>query len=229
VARRAVGATLTGRLAPFDWSKSVAFVGYQGDLWLNERGREPRGIVAPDARPQLLDQISHELGALEDPSSGDHVFARVYRREEIYSGPAFDMAPDLMLDSWSAGYRVAPGREPTDGTIVEPAALAGVDAPWSADHRPEGIFVAAGPHIVSGSAERLSLYDVCPTVLALLESAVPEGLDGRVVWEAIDEAFRERHGVRPGARLGERRGRGEYSQDEAAAVAAHLRALGYIE
>jgi hypothetical protein len=33
----------------------------------------------------------------------------------------------------------------------------------SADHRPLGILVAAGPRIARGAADELSLYDVCPT------------------------------------------------------------------
>jgi hypothetical protein len=56
------------------------------------------------------------------------VFASVMNGEEIYSGAEAGIAPDLMLDSWSAGYRVAPGRGPSE-VVIDPAPLAGVEEP----------------------------------------------------------------------------------------------------
>jgi arylsulfatase A-like enzyme len=107
--------------------------------------------------------------------------------------------------------------------------LTGVGEPWSADHRPLGILVAAGPRIQTGRADELSLYDVCPTALALLEGAVPKGLDGRVATEALDARWLQAHPVRTVDAAGGRSAAGAYSDEEAAAVAAHLKDLGYIE
>ena len=229
-ARRAFGATLAGQLGSFDWEETAAFVGFQGDLWLNLAGREPAGNVLADAAEEVLSEIASGLLALEDPSSGEPLFAAAHRREDIYSGAAIDLAPDLMLDSWSAGYRVSPGREAAEGIVIPPAPLAGVDAAWSSDHRPLGIFVAGGPRIAAGSATELSLYDVCPTALALLDRAVPRRLDGSVAEDAIDPGFLASHPVREGTdAVHHPGGDGEYSEAEAAAVAAHLKDLGYIE
>jgi hypothetical protein len=109
-----------------------------------------------------------------------------------------------------------------------------VNEPWSSDHRPLGIFAAAGPHLASGSSDELDLYDVCPTALALLEQPVPDGLDGRAVTEAFDPAWLAEHPVQTTGPAGGRGPRGEadegeLSEAEASAVAAHLRDLGYIE
>ena len=71
--------------------------------------------------------------------------------------------------------------------------------------------------------------DVCPTMLALLERPIPASLDGRVATEALDARWLERHPVTTSQEAGARAAPGEYSGDEAAAVAAHLRDLGYIE
>jgi predicted AlkP superfamily phosphohydrolase/phosphomutase len=228
-ARRAFGATLAGQLGSFSWADTTAFVGFHSDLWLNLAGREPAGRVAPAEADRILDDIAAGLLALDDPATGERLFAAAHRRDEIFSGPAVDLAPDIMLDPWSAGYRVAPGREPSDGVVIRPVPLAGVDEAWSADHRPLGIFVAAGPRIASGECDELSLYDVCPTALALLGREVPEGLDGRPAEETLAEEFVAAHPVRRGASAGERATGGAYSEDEAAAVAAHLKDLGYIE
>lgn len=227
-ARRAFGATLAGQLGPFEWPETKAFVGFHSDLWLNLRGREPEGQVAESDADRLLLELAEELLAIEDPRSGDRVFAAAHRRADIFDGPAAELGPDLMLDPWSAGYRVAPGRRASE-VVAPPAPLAGVEEPWSADHRPLGIFAAAGPRIARGTTPELSLHDVCPTALALAGARVPEGLDGRTATEAIDPRWLEHNPVRTGAPPQERAAGGEYSDDEAAAVASHLKDLGYIE
>jgi hypothetical protein len=134
-----------------------------------------------------------------------------------------------MLDSWSVGYRVAPRRDPAAPLVQAPAPLAGVRESWSSDHRPLGVLVAAGPRIAAGSSSELSLYDVGPTCLALAEGAVPRDLDGRVAEELIDTSWLRVHPVRWAGDSAERSPSGEYSEAEAAAVADHLRDLGYIE
>jgi predicted AlkP superfamily phosphohydrolase/phosphomutase len=229
LARRTMAATLTGQLAPFDWTRTRAFVGFHGDLWLNLEGRELQPTVSEPEAGDVLTELTEQLLEITDPRSGRRVFSAAHRRDDIYGGPASSLAPDLMLDSWSAGYRVAPGREPTEEIVQPPSPLAGVQESWSADHRPLGILVAAGPRIERGTAAELNLYDVCPTALALLEQAVPEGLDGRVASDAIDPGWLRDHPVKSSGGGEGRDEAGEYSEEEAAAVAAHLKELGYIE
>lgn len=229
LARGTFGATLAGQLGPFDWTRTQAFLGFHGDLWLNLAGREPQGIVSPAASTALLRELRGELLELRDPHRDRPVVAAAHDRDEIYRGRAVGLAPDLMLDSWSAGYRVAPGRGPSEEVVAPPSALAGVAEAWSSDHRPTGIFVAAGPSIAAGSGPGLSLYDVCPTALALLSRAVPAELDGRVAEDAIDSGFLARHPVGTRGPAGARATAGGYSEAEASSVASHLRDLGYIE
>jgi predicted AlkP superfamily phosphohydrolase/phosphomutase len=229
LARRAMQETLSQGLGPFDWSQTRAFMGVNGDLWINQEGREPQGTVPIVASPALVDEIRAGVLALRDPSSGAPLFAGAHRRSDIYSGPAAEMGPDLMLDSWSAGYRVAPGRKASDQVVIPPAPLAGVATSWSSDHRPLGIFVGAGAHVGSGQLGELSIYDLCPTALALLERAIPEGLDGRAAEEALDASFLAAHPVEAGAAAASRSTEPAYSEEDAAAVAQHLKELGYIE
>lgn len=228
-AQRTMGATLSGQLGSFDWERTDAFLGVHSDLWLNLEGRERMGRVATSDAPEVLEELRAGLLGLRDPRDGAPLFAAAHRRADVYSGPAVDLAPDLILDSWSAGYRVAPGREASDRLVVPPAQLAGVGEAWSSDHRPLGIFVAAGPRIARGASDELALYDVCPTSLALLEQPVPPDLDGRVADRVIRREWLESHPIRRGDGGGTRSVEGGYSQEEADAVAAHLKDLGYIE
>lgn len=244
LARGAISARLAGQLAPFSWGETKAFFGVHSDLWINLRGREPEGFVEPEAAGEIAAEVAEGLLGLRDPDTGAALFAAAHRRDEVFRGPYAHLAPDVMLDSWSAGYRVAPGRSAGGGVVIRPAPLAGVDAAWSSDHRPLGVFAARGPHIAPGSAEGLSLMDVCPTTLALLGQVVPGGLDGRVVSEALSPGFLQSNPVRmdpaPRARATPASGSDAtrppgsdadpgYSDEEAAAVAEHLRDLGYIE
>ncbi len=230
LARRTMAQTLASGLAPFDWDRTTAFFGVHSDLWLNLEGREPRGIVSPDDADEVLDEVLDGLLAATDPRTGRPLFAGAIRRRDYFTGPHRDLAPDAIVDTWSAGYRIAPGRAVGRELVTEPAALAGVSASWSADHRPLGILAAAGPRIARGAIEEPSLLDVAPTMLALLEQPVPEGLDGAVAAGLPSPSFLQRHPVRT-AQAERTLGAagGDYSEDEAAAVAAHLRDLGYIE
>lgn len=231
LARKAMAARLAGQLAPFDWARTRAFLGFHSDLWVNLSGREPDGSVSEREAPGFIDELAGELTGIVDPRTGAPVIAAVHRRDEIFTGPCAAMGPDLMLDTWSAGYRVAPGRTATEEIVSSPEALAGVHEPWSSDHRPEGIFVAAGPRIASGAGRGLSLLDLCPTGLALLEQPVPDELEGKVAVDALDPSFLERHPVASTGAKDRRVDRdvSAFSEDEAAAVAAHLKDLGYIE
>ena len=232
LARKAYAATLGGQLASFDWSRTRVFFGVHADIWLNLEGREPQGIVDPDDAPALLAELKEGLLGITDPRTGANVFGGAWTRDEMYSGPASETGPDMMLDTWSAGYRVAPGRVETDDDVIAPAPLSGVNEPWSSDHRPLGIFVGAGPHIARGSSRELSLYDVCPSALALLEQAVPAGLDGRAATESFEPSWLAEHPVTSTSRstnAGATSAAGEFSEDEAAAVTSHLKDLGYIE
>jgi len=230
LARKAMSAKLTGALAPFEWDSTRAFVGFHGDLWLNLKGREPQGIVDATDAGEVREDLRRELLELEDPATGSRVFAGAHARDEIYSGSSAALAPDLMLDSWSNGYRVAPTRGPEAELVHSPTPLAGVDESWSSDHRPLGIWVASGPRFGRGVLDELSLYDVCATALALLEQPVPTHLDGRVATAALHSEFLDRHPVTSVEREGTRAGAEEtYSDEEAAAVAEHLKDLGYIE
>ncbi len=110
-----------------------------------------------------------ELRAVCDPATGERVVARVWRRAEIFSGPREELAPDLTL-------------ELTDGGLV--SILAG-DAPVvprpepTGTHRPDGIFVAAGPGIRQGvRLGALSILDVAPLLLYARNLALPPGFEG---------------------------------------------------
>ena len=106
------------------------------------------------------------------------------------------------------------------------------DAVHHHSRAPDGYLVMAGGPVRRDSTRRqIHIYDVAPTVLALLGFPVPEDMEGRVAEEMIDPGFWERHPVRRIStyETGPRRvmDAAEMQMDERAIE--HLRALGYID
>jgi predicted AlkP superfamily phosphohydrolase/phosphomutase len=133
----------------------------------------------PPHSPQyerFRDELREKLLALRDPETGQQVIRAVFKREEIYSGDYADRLPDLYI-------------EPVNGYLIR--GELGDDVfnrfpiPKSA-HRPQGIFIAGGPDIARGvRIEGLRLVDAAPTFLHLLDTAIPDDVDGRVVHEVF--------------------------------------------
>ncbi len=49
-------------------------------------------------------KIAKDLEAIVDPDTGKHPVAKVYRQEEVYSGPFTYEMPDLLV-GYTPGYR----------------------------------------------------------------------------------------------------------------------------
>jgi predicted AlkP superfamily phosphohydrolase/phosphomutase len=66
----------------------------------------------------------------------------------------------------------------------------------SGAHTLHGILIAAGGPIRQGVETEAHLYDIAPTVLALLGLPVPEDMPGRVLEDIIEPEFLERYPIR---------------------------------
>ena len=99
---------------------------------------------------------------------------------------------------------------------------------YAGGHRQEGIFVLAGPAARAGAElSGAGIADVAPTVMYLLDEAVPASFEGRLLAEALEPSLLDE---RPP----------EFDDDEEAApivpeqespreVEERLRSLGYLE
>lgn len=120
-----------GFFANVDWSRTRAYgLGLNG-LYLNVKGRERDGIVEPDARAALAEEIAAQLLGTIDPASGTAAVSRLYRREDVYRMTGNeDVAPDLVV-GYAKGFRgsdeSALGGLPRD-VIVDNT------SEWSGDH-----------------------------------------------------------------------------------------------
>jgi predicted AlkP superfamily phosphohydrolase/phosphomutase len=166
-----------------DWSRTLAFsIGSFGQVYINLAGVRPEGIVQPGQEyEELKERIQREALALRDPRTGEPLMERVYRREEIYSGPYIDRTPDLIVQPQGWQYMAFGHADFGSNKLVEP--IIGL----SGHHRPDGVLILAGDGVKPGTqVEGASILDLTPTILHALGIDVPEDLDGRVLSEAFE-------------------------------------------
>ena len=192
---------LHGRVAvptpPIDWARTSAYtsvVSTGEGVSLNLAGREPNGTVQLSDYERVRDEVAAALAELEDPETGARPIGGVRRKEEVLSGPYLDRAPDLLLEP-SPLYSLTHARR-----FVEPAE-------WlSGDHRPEGVYVLAGPGVDPGEGQEISLSDFAVRIVEAV-GLEPDPEWGRASGEAV----------------------GVFSEEEERLVEERLRGLGYLE
>ena len=167
--------------ADVDWSRTRAYgLGLNG-MYLNLAGRERDGIVQPGAeRDRLLGELITKLEAVRD-DDGQPVIKKVYRGDEVYSGPETALAPDLVL-GYPRGYRISwpstLGEMPADEPVLSDNKSA-----WSSDH-----CMAAEdlPGIVLSNrpleTDQPALEDLAPTILGAFGLERPTTMTGRNIF-----------------------------------------------
>ncbi|MCR4404972.1 MAG: alkaline phosphatase family protein [Candidatus Acetothermia bacterium] len=75
--------------------KTRAFALDPARIYLNLKGRFPRGSIEPEDREKVLAELIALFSELR--RAGRRAVRRVCRKEEIYRGPWLDRAPDLVL------------------------------------------------------------------------------------------------------------------------------------
>ena len=153
-----------------------------GEIYINLRGREGKGIVAPGAEYEALrKEIAERLVQLTDPKTGLKAVSKVLTREEAYGSFDADLIPDLFVAN-TAGYRI--GWQGSLG-VVTPELFEDNAQVWSGDHcslDPDlvpGIFLSSRPF---PREARPGIADVPATILKALGVPFPEKLDGAPIF-----------------------------------------------
>lgn len=167
-----------------DWSRTRAYALGLGQIYLNVRGREREGIVAPGDVDALCREIRAKLLAFEDVG-GKRPLRDVIRLADVYHGPYLAEAAELQL-AFDEGYRVSwqtalLGGLSRGGPICEDNTFA-----WSGDHCSTdrslvpGILVASRPIRQAPTGRPYGVKDVAATVLEHFGLDVSD-LDGRPI------------------------------------------------
>jgi predicted AlkP superfamily phosphohydrolase/phosphomutase len=157
-----------------DWSGTTAWSegGYYARIFMNVRGREPEGIVDPADYERVRDDLARRIEAIPD-ENGNSIGTKVFKPEEVYP-EVNGVAPDLIVHFGDLLWRSI-GTIGGDGGIHT---FENDTGPDDANHAQQGILIMAGPGVTPGEREGMHLLDVAPTVLSLLDIAVPESMRG---------------------------------------------------
>ncbi len=209
-----------------DWSRTKAFaVGNFGQIYINARGQRSQGTVEPGAEyERIRDQIIREAVALRDPDGGDQVIAKVYKKEELYTGDRVPSAPDLILHTDRSKYVSFGHADFGSNKLLEPS------IGQTGHHTMEGIVVLSGPGVRANQAIRGNIVDIAPTVLYALDLPVPSIMDGQVLQDGFTADYLVQHPImnQVTSTTSASESTHVYSEEDQAQVMERLRDLGYV-
>lgn len=170
--RDRIGARM--RSAQIDWSRTRAFAlptDLEGCIRINLEGREPHGIVAPAEYTALCQDIAARLRELVNPATGASAVRQIWIRDEVFSGPAREYLPDIMV-AWNNDAPIHALSSQRFGTVEQES-----PDPRTGTHSWNGFCLVQGPRFPRGVTTVGRLQDVAPTVLDLM-GAKADGMDG---------------------------------------------------
>lgn len=217
-----------GRFLGFDavdWSRTQAYaIGHVGQVFINLRGREPQGSVAPEAYEAVRQRVADALRQLPHPAADRPLVDEIIFQEQAYQGPYAGQGADLLLIMDGFRYIAFP-MFASDTRLVAPQVRGD-----SGCHRLNGILLAGGAAVRSGvTLSGARIVDLAPTILYRLGLPVPEDMDGRVLTEMFEPEFVGLTPVRRAvAEAAYRRPEHAWQPQEQAEIEARLRGLGYL-
>ncbi len=166
-----------------DWSRTRAYCLGLSGLYLNLKGRESCGIVAPGKEAESLkNELIEKLSGLRDDDCDDVAIRQAYATSGLYKGPYLGAAPDLII-GYNEGYRTS-----WDAAVGKVTRLVMEDNPkaWSGDH-------CVDPALVPGvlfcsrkiDSKDPGIEDMAPTALDLFGISAPAWMDGKSVFDSL--------------------------------------------
>ncbi len=191
------------------WSEEL---NYFPSVRVNLQGREPDGQVPQADYDSFCIDLCKRLEAWG-------VIEKAWRREDLYSGPYVDRAPDIILElALENGYSHSCLRSRGGEVFRRIEAhehIGGKEKGMNGNHRPEGVFFLSEPFAL----KPMSLLDIAPTVYQILDVATPEMEGDSVLGGKVESAEFSTKSKSPPA----------YTSEQEAEVELRLRNLGYFE
>jgi predicted AlkP superfamily phosphohydrolase/phosphomutase len=162
-----------------DWSRTRAYGGVFASpasitINVSRHGAQDRRIEREEY-DRLRADIARGLMSLRDAATGESVVSHVRMREDVYSGPMLEHAPDIFVETAGQAYHVS--EWPFAPEIVTGPGEARLGLP-----RREGVLMMMGPAVEAGTQiDGARIVDLAPTILGLLGMEVPPDMDGRVL------------------------------------------------
>ncbi len=208
-----------------DRARTRVFATSSGPLMINRKGRGSSNAVSEQSYKALREALIRDLLTVKEPITERRVFSRVYRREEIYHGPALPQAPDIVADHYDSVCDLIVDNDPDRFCFVNRLNRFG-------DHVRDGLFVLSGPDFVqdAGSDHRASIMDLPATLLHLYGVPIPADFDGQPLERFLTPEFRLQKPIRrqQAARVYDSVSSQEHNEAELEQLTEHLQGLGYL-
>ncbi|HSM56349.1 MAG TPA: alkaline phosphatase family protein [Candidatus Sulfomarinibacteraceae bacterium] len=186
-------------------------------MWVNEQGRFGRGIVPPERKETLLEELEAFLLSDVDPIKKTPVIRAVYRGQDLYHGPYAENCPDVIIE-YENMFNLYDPAPPTNPHV-------------EGGHTLEGILLAYGPGVRTGEVTGGQLHDIAPIVLHALGHEIPPDMDGEIPHGLFTESYLAQNPVRMGteaAHLPDTEVGDGYTEEEDSEIREQLRQLGYL-
>ena len=165
-----------------DWSRTRAYCLGLSGLYLNIKGRESCGTVAPGAEADALKrELVARLSGLRDEECDETAIRQAYATSGLYKGPYLGAAPDLII-GYNEGYRTS-----WDAAVGKVTPLVIEDNPkaWSGDHCVDPVLVPGVLFCTRKiTSEDPGIEDMAATALDLFGIDRPAWMDGRSVFNS---------------------------------------------
>lgn len=168
-----------------DLERSIAFdPGHTmpfGGIYINDR------LVDAPQKKDLIKEIAQKLCSWGNVNNAK---VEIWQRDNL-PGDEANTGPDLLvgIDDW----RCIMPKGHLNGEIFE---LRPYSSRHTGSHRMNGIFIAAGPDIKSGAIDKVSVYELAPTILYLFDEPIPPNMDGQVFKDIITAEYLANHPVK---------------------------------
>jgi predicted AlkP superfamily phosphohydrolase/phosphomutase len=157
------------------WTRMKAFAlpsFSEGYVRLNVRGRERDGIIDPADYSATCDRIESLLEQVRNPRTGSPMVQKIMRPRRSALETATNLPDADLLVLWTA--------EPADVVDTPFGRIGPLPFQRSGSHVERGFLLACGPGLSpSGALTDAHALDLAPTLLSLLESPVPNYMEGR--------------------------------------------------
>lgn len=207
-----------------DWENTKVFsMAPYGIISVNLKGREPKGTVKKKDAHALIEKLKKELMAEKDDETGENIIEAVFEGDQIYSPNSYDDAPDILI-LMNKGYAIdlRLGKNVLEKNTSRRRKISG-------DHNIDGMFAVYGG-MIEKKRFNAAIYDIMPTILYLMGSAIPDDVDGSVLTEAINNEFIDNNKIiYEKARSFKHSEENVLSEEDTKKVEEALKNLGYME
>jgi predicted AlkP superfamily phosphohydrolase/phosphomutase len=219
--------------AAIDWENTIAYAdNVMPVIWINTADFSLSGGVSGEEYWKVASDLkSMLLERCLEGATGRNVVEWVKHREEAYVGPHIDKAPDLLI-KWKESEKITGLRSGTKGKPISPRYPTREFTVISGDHRPTGIFMAAGDGIERHcEVHGLDIVDVTATAIYLNRLTVPDYVEGKVPQQLFEDHFLSSNPIETDQLefATESAEIFEYSEEEESVLRDRLRSLGYLE